>query len=102
MTEQKFDGRAFIDGQRVAARDGQSFDCISPVHGRRLASVARCGQADIDAAVVAARRAFEDRRWRGQAPARRKQVLVRFAELMLDHREELALTETLDMGKPLR
>ena len=50
-----FDGRALIGGQRVAARDGQTFDCISPVDGRVLAQVARCGAADIDAAVAAAR-----------------------------------------------
>jgi acyl-CoA reductase-like NAD-dependent aldehyde dehydrogenase len=54
----------------VAARDGQTFDCISPVDGRLLTQVARCGQADIDAAVAAARAAFEDRRWAGKAPAR--------------------------------
>ena len=57
-----FDGRAVINGERVAARDGQTFDCISPVDGRLLTQVARCGQSDIDAAVAAARAAFED--WR--------------------------------------
>jgi gamma-glutamyl-gamma-aminobutyraldehyde dehydrogenase/4-guanidinobutyraldehyde dehydrogenase/NAD-dependent aldehyde dehydrogenase len=51
-----FDGRAVINGERMAARDGQTFDCISPVDGRLLTQVARGGQADIDAAVAAARR----------------------------------------------
>ena len=97
-----FDGRALIGGQRVAARDGQTFDCISPVDGRVLAQVARCGAADIDAAVAAARAAFDDRRWAAQPPAQRKRVLIRLAELLLAHRDELALTECLDMGKPLR
>ncbi|WP_231960218.1 aldehyde dehydrogenase [Tepidimonas fonticaldi] len=96
------DGRAFIDGRRVEATDGRTFDCHSPVDGRLLTAVARGGPADIDAAVAAARAAFEDRRWAGKPPAARKRVLIRFAELILAHGDELALTETLDMGKPLR
>ena len=97
-----FDGRAVIDGERVAARSGQTFASISPVDGRVLTEVARCGEADVDAAVQAARIAFEDRRWAGKPPAVRKRILVKFAELIQAHGDELALTETLDMGKPLR
>jgi len=96
------DGRAFIDGFRVDARSGARFDCLSPIDGRRLAEVARCDGQDADAAVASARRAFEDGRWSGMAPGARKRVLVRFADLMLAHRDELALLETLDMGKPIR
>ena len=48
----RFDGRAVINGGRVAALDGQTFDCLSPVDGRLLTTVARCGQADIDAATT--------------------------------------------------
>ncbi len=97
-----FDGRAFINGQRVHASDGQTFDCISPLDGRTLTQVARSGPADVDAAVQAAKQAFTDARWSGQPPAQRKKVLQRFAEGMLAAREELALLETLDMGKPIR
>ena len=97
-----FDGRAFINGERVAARDGQTFDCFSPVDGRLLTTVARGGQADIDAAVSAARAAFEDRRWSGMAPAQRKRIMIKFADAVLAAGDELALTETLDMGKPLK
>ncbi len=97
-----FDGRALINGERVAARDGQLFDCISPVDGRVLTQVARCGQADIDAAVAAARAAFEDRRWAGKAPAARKRTMIKFAELIQAHGDLLALTESLDMGKPVK
>lgn len=97
-----FDGRALINGQRTAAIDGQTFDCFSPVDGRLLTQVARCGQADVDAAVNAARAAFEDRRWAGKAPAVRKRILIKFAELISAHGDELALTETLDMGKPVK
>uniref|UniRef100_UPI0025912111 aldehyde dehydrogenase family protein n=1 Tax=uncultured Herbaspirillum sp. TaxID=160236 RepID=UPI0025912111 len=96
------DGRASIDGQRVAALSGATFDCISPIDGRKLAAVARCDTADIDRAVAAARQAFEDRRWAGLAPAARKRILIRFADLILQYRDELALLETLDMGKPIK
>ncbi len=102
MHNLQFDGRALIGGKRVAARDGQVFDCISPVDGRVLTQVARCSAADVDAAVAAARAAFEDRRWSGLAPAQRKRVLIRFADLLQASGDELALTETLDMGKPVK
>ena len=97
-----FDGRAFINGERVAARSGAAFDCLSPVDGRLLTQVARCTEADVNAAVAAARTAFEDRRWAGLAPAQRKRVMIKFADLLLAHADELALTETLDMGKPVK
>ena len=100
--ELKLDGRAVINGERVAARNGQSFDCISPVDGRILAQVARSSEADVDAAVSAARAAFEDRRWSGLAPAQRKRIMIKFADLLLAHADELAMTETLDMGKPVK
>ena len=95
------DGRCFIDGQRRDAAAGETTDKRSPVDGRPLGGVARGREADIDAAVRAARAAFEDRRWAGQPPAARKKVLLRFAESVLAAREELALLETLDMGKPI-
>jgi gamma-glutamyl-gamma-aminobutyraldehyde dehydrogenase/4-guanidinobutyraldehyde dehydrogenase/NAD-dependent aldehyde dehydrogenase len=98
----KIDGRAFIDGQRTWAKSGATFEDISPVDGRVLASVARCDSADVDAAVAAARKAFDDRRWAGLAPAARKRVLIKFADLIVEHGDELALLETLDMGKPIK
>jgi len=98
----RFDGRALIAGQRVAALAGETFDCASPIDGRVLTPVARGRVADVDAAVSAARTAFVDRRWAGQSPAQRKKVLVKFAEKILAAREELALLETLDMGKPIQ
>ncbi len=97
-----YDGRAVINGERIAALDGQTFDCVSPVDGRLLTAVARCGQADVDAAVRAARAAFESRRWSGMAPAHRKRILIKFADAVLAHGDELALMETLDMGKPVK
>jgi gamma-glutamyl-gamma-aminobutyraldehyde dehydrogenase/4-guanidinobutyraldehyde dehydrogenase/NAD-dependent aldehyde dehydrogenase len=96
------DGRAFIDGERVWAKEQRRFDNLSPVDGRLLGAVARCDSADVDLAVAAARAAFEDRRWAGMAPARRKRVLIRFGDLVQQYGEELALLETLDMGKPIQ
>ncbi|MFC0131096.1 aldehyde dehydrogenase PuuC [Massilia eurypsychrophila] len=96
------DGRAFINGQRVWAVSEQTFDNHSPIDGRLLTKVARGDAADIDAAVVAARAAFDDRRWAGKSPAQRKRTLIKFADLVLKNTAELALLETLDMGKPIK
>lgn len=96
------DGRMLIDGQRRDAADGASFDKHSPIDGRRLGAVARGQAADVDAAVKSARAAFEDGRWAGQAPAARKKALQRFAERIQAARDELALLECVDMGKPIR
>jgi len=102
IAENRVDGRAFIEGQRMPATSGASFECRSPIDGRLLTAVTRGGLADVDAAVQSARRAFEDGRWARQAPAERKRVLQRWAELMIQHKDELALLETLDMGKPIQ
>ncbi len=94
--------QAFIDGAYRDAASGETFDCVSPIDGKVLAPVAACDKADVDLAVAAARRAFEDGRWRDAAPAKRKKVLLKFAEAIEAHGSELALLETLDMGKPIR
>jgi 4-guanidinobutyraldehyde dehydrogenase / NAD-dependent aldehyde dehydrogenase len=93
--------QAFINGRYVDALSGETFDCLSPIDGRQLAKVASTDMADVDAAIAAARAAFEKGSWSRMAPARRKRVLLRFSELILKHAEELALLETLDMGKPI-
>jgi len=98
----QIDGRALIDGRRVASLTGQVFEKRSPIDGRLLGSAARGQAVDIDAAVNGARRAFDDGRWAQQPPVARKKVLQRFADLLMKAREELALLETLDMGKPIR
>lgn len=100
--EARFDGRAVIGGRRVDAHDGETFDCISPIDGRVLTAVARGRAPDIDAAVASARQAFDDGRWAHKSPAQRKKVLQRFSEKILAAKEELALLETLDMGKPVQ
>ncbi|MFC5431446.1 aldehyde dehydrogenase [Paraburkholderia denitrificans] len=95
------EGRAFIDGAYRDAYSGRTFDCVSPIDARVLTSVADCGAADVDAAVAAARRAFDAQVWAGLNPRARKAVLLRWAALMREHRDELALLETLDAGKPI-
>src|SRR5438093_178642 len=96
------DGRPFIGGKRVNGATGETFACQSPIDGRTLAQVVRGGRADVDAAVRAARAAFDDGRWSHRAPTSRKKVLVAFADKILAAKDELALLETLDMGKPIR
>ena len=96
------DGRALIGGERRAALAGESFDGLSPIDGRSLGRVARGQAADIDAAVTSARAAFDDGRWARRPPAARKRVLQAFADKILAAKEELALLETLDMGKPIQ
>ncbi|HEY9209645.1 aldehyde dehydrogenase [Acidovorax soli] len=93
--------QAFIDGQFVDAQGGQTFATLNPANGQKLADVAACQPADVDRAVQAARRAFESGVWAQQHPRERKRVLLRLAALIDQHSEELALLETLDMGKPI-
>jgi gamma-glutamyl-gamma-aminobutyraldehyde dehydrogenase len=94
-------GRMIIDGRAVEARGGGTFANIAPRDGQAINAVPAGTAADVDLAVRAARAAFEDGRWRDRAPAGKKQVLFRLAELMQAHREELALLESLDTGKPI-
>jgi acyl-CoA reductase-like NAD-dependent aldehyde dehydrogenase len=98
----RIDGRCVIDGERRAAQSGETFACLSPLDGRSLGDVARGREADVDAAVRSARAAFDDGRWADKAPAQRKRVLQKFADKILAAKEELALLETLDMGKPIQ
>lgn len=93
--------KAFIDGHWAASHSGRTFDNYSPRDGALINRIAACDAADVDAAVASARRAFADRRWRGLAPKQRKIILHRFADLMGEHAETLALLECLDTGKPI-
>ncbi|MDX1266409.1 MAG: aldehyde dehydrogenase PuuC, partial [Oceanisphaera sp.] len=94
--------RLFIAGEYQAARGGETFSRFNPATEQPLAEVSRAQQADVDAAVAVARLSFESSVWSEAAPSQRKAVLLRLAELMDEHREELALLETLDTGKPIR
>lgn len=97
----KIEGRAFIDGHYVDAADGRTFDCINPATGAKLASIAWAGEHEVELAVKAARRAFDNGGWSDLAPLARGRILKRFAALIRQHGDELALLETLDAGKPI-
>ena len=92
----------FIDGAYVPAASGRTFEDTTGRDGSVIARVAEGGAEDVDRAVKAARRSFDDARWAGESPANRKRVLLRFAELIRSNLDELALLESLDVGKPIR
>ena len=96
----RFRTRPFIAGDWWDDGDA-TFTCTSPRDGRPLAEVTAGGSAEVDAAVAAARQAFTDGRWSRMAPARRKQVLLGWADHVEAHADELALLMTLEMGKPI-
>lgn len=91
----------FIDGEFQKARSGATFENRSPIDGRLLGNVAAAAAEDVDAAVRSGLRAFESGSWRWKAPAERKKILLRLAELIRENNEEIALAETLDVGKPI-
>ena len=97
----RIDGRAFINGRSVAALSGETRPTFNPGNGRELAQVAYCGIEDAELAIASARAAFESGVWSAMAPSDRKMIMVRWAELIEQHREELALLECLDVGKPI-
>lgn len=98
----RIETRAWIDGAAVPARSGKTFATLNPATGALLAEVSACDGADVDDAVRAARRAFDDGAWSRCDPAQRKDVLLRFAALLRERGEELALLEALDSGKTIR
>src|SRR5947209_4692583 len=91
--------QAFIDGRFVDAIDGETYPCINPATGTVIAHVASCGPRDVGAAVAAARRSFEGGGWSENAPAERKRVLLRFAQLLAERADEIGLLISLEMGK---
>ena len=96
-----FRTQAFIDGRFVDAADGETYVTENPATGQPLANIARCGPQDVDLAVAAARRVYERGAWSTMAPADRKRILVRFADTIDANLDELALTESLEVGKPI-
>ena len=92
---------AFIGGGFVPSATGDRLATVNPADGTRLADVAACDGRDVDSAVTAAREAFESGEWSRTSPAERKDVLLRFASLIDEHADELALLDALDAGKPI-
>ncbi|NSY37591.1 aldehyde dehydrogenase [Leisingera sp. ANG59] len=94
-----FRGQAFIDGKFTDAASGKTFASVNPATGEVLAQVAECDEEDVNRAAAAGRRAFEDGRWSRMAPGDRKTVMLRLADLVRENLEEMALLDSLDMGK---
>ena len=94
-----FEGRAFIDGKYVDAIDGQKFENINPATGEVLCTVAKCNYKDVDLAVKASRKAFESGVWSRTSPEFRKDILLKFAELLRQHGEDNSVLECVDTGK---
>jgi aldehyde dehydrogenase (NAD+) len=95
-------GRLFIDGEWQDARSGRTFTSYNPATGEPLAEVAEAGEEDVDTAVAAARRAFEDSEWSRTGARERGRMLHRIADGIEARADELARLETLDNGKPVR
>lgn len=93
--------RLWIDGRFVESATGARSATVDPATGAVLAHVAEADGTDVDRAVSVARRAFEDGRWRSLPPGERKAVLLRLADLVRVHADELAVLDTLDGGKPI-
>ena len=98
----KKEGRAFIGGEYVASLSGKTFQCVSPVDGQAVVDIASCDKEDVDRAVQSCRQAFEDRRCCSKSPSQRKCIMLELANLIRKNRQELAVLETLDMGKPIK
>jgi len=90
----------FINGQWTDAASGRTFDTPNPATGETLATIAEGDAEDINRAVRAARKAFEDGPWGKMSPSERGRIIWRIGDLILEHRDELAQLESLDNGKP--
>ncbi|MCU0990388.1 MAG: aldehyde dehydrogenase family protein, partial [Xanthomonadales bacterium] len=98
----RLETRLFINGEFCDAVEGGRFTTVNPATGETLATLSAGTSKDIDRAVAAARAAFRSGCWSRIAPRERMDILYRFADLVDERAEELAVLETLDMGKPIR
>jgi aldehyde dehydrogenase (NAD+) len=89
-----------IDGRRVPSASGRTFKSLNPATEKVIATIAEGNEIDVDRAVAAARRAFEGR-WRTMRAAERGQILLKWADLLKKHGDEIAELESLDAGKPI-
>ncbi|RQS24849.1 MULTISPECIES: aldehyde dehydrogenase family protein [unclassified Burkholderia] len=93
--------RLLIGGQWVEAASGRTFETSNPATEEALTMVAEADSADIDKAVIAARKALESKTWSGISPHARARYLLRIADAVEQHADELAVLESLDMGAPV-
>lgn len=97
----RFPTKACIDGKMVNSVSGKTFMTENPATGEKLTKITACTEEDVNLAVNAARRAFKAKIWSGLAPGERKKILQRMSELILEHKDELAVLESLDSGRPI-
>ena len=93
--------QAFIDGQYCDAADGAKLENLNPATGEVIGTFSHCGAADVDRAVAAARRVFNQGTWSRAAPEYRKEILLKLADLVDTNKNELAVLESLDAGKTI-
>ncbi|HLN09626.1 MAG TPA: aldehyde dehydrogenase family protein, partial [Xanthobacteraceae bacterium] len=91
--------KLLIDGTWIEARSGKTFPVYDPSTGTVLANVAEADAADVDTAVKAARKAFDDGPWPRMSPSERGRILWKLADLIEKRSEEFATLESLDNGK---
>ena len=94
-------GSLFIDGERKSAIVGKTFENFSPALNKKIGEIAAGGTEDVDSAVKSAKRAFDSGIWSEMNPRDKKAIMLRWADLLNENRDELALLETLDVGKPI-
>jgi len=94
-------GQLFIDGKWVDAAGGKTYSTVNPATGDVITQVADGGEADVDTAVIAARRAFESGPWAQMAASDRARILWKMGDLVDKYNEDLGTLETLDNGKPI-
>ena len=94
-----FNNEAFIDGKFVKAQSEKTFDCFNPSNGKLLTKVSSCDETDVDRAVKSCRKAFDNGHWSRMAPSERKKILLKLSDLILKNHNELALLDSMDMGK---
>lgn len=97
-----FDGRPFIDGRRVETQSGRLIDKVNPASGEVISRVHDCAADDVDRAVAAARAAMDAGVWSRVGKTYRRERLLELARLMEARVDDLALYDSLDMGKPVR
>ena len=94
-----FNNEAFIDGKFVKAQSEKTFDCFNPSNGKLLTKVSLCDETDVDRAVKSCRKAFDNGHWSRMSPSERKKILLKLSDLILKNHDELALLDSMDMGK---
>ncbi len=97
----QYETRAFIDGAYVDALSGKTLKTENPATLEKITDIAGCGKKDVDRAVAAARKSFDSGDWSRMSPQDRKEVLISLAELIEEHKFELALLDCIEAGKPI-